>query len=118
MSRAPRRVALSLWLCAAALGVAACATSPPPVVAPGAPRYPDYVFPEAGGELGDAETLARHDRAWQALQAGDLGTAERGFAELLRRAPGFYPAETGLGYVDVAAEAYDDALARFDAIFN
>ncbi len=115
MTRAFRRVAPSLWL-AAALVAGACAPVPPPVVAPGAPRYPDYVFPGVGGDFADADILARHDRAWQALQAGDVRTAERSFADILRRVPGFYPAETGLGYVGVAREAYDDALVRFDAV--
>ena len=115
MTRAFRPIALAVWL-SALLVAGACATAPPPVVAPGAPRYPDYVFPGVGGDFADTDTLARHDQAWQALQAGDFRTAERGFAEILRRVPGFYPAETGLGYVDVAREAYDDALARFDAV--
>jgi len=114
MTRAFRRAAAPLWL-AAVLAAGACAPTPPPVVAPGAPRYPDYVFPAVGREFADADMLARHDRAWQALQAGDDRTAERDFTDLLRRAPGFYPAETGLGYVDVAREAYDAALDRFDA---
>jgi len=115
MIRVSRASALSLSL-TVLLVAGACATAPPPVVAPGAPRYPDYVFPAVGGEGTDADTLARHDGAWQALQAGDLRTAERGFSDIVQRIPGFYPSETGLGYVELAREAYDDALAWFDSV--
>jgi len=104
-----------MWL-TTALCVAACAPSAPPTVSPGAPRHPDFVFPEAPDDLAGAATVTRHGAAWQALQAGDLRTAERGFAAVLDRTPGFYPAHTGLAYLDLARGAYDESLARFDAV--
>lgn len=115
--RQTRRAAASLGL-AAALVVAACAPSAPPVVSPAAPRHPDFVFPEAPDALAGEATAARHRVAWQALQAGDLRAAERGFAAILDRTPGFYPAQAGLAYLDLAREAYAQSLARFDAVLE
>lgn len=96
------------------LGGSACAPRPAPV-GPAAPRYPDFVYPAVGSELASAREMPRHEAAWQALQRGDLATAERDFAAILSRDPGFYPAETGLGYVALARSAVDRALAHFDA---
>ncbi len=80
-----------------------------------APRFPEFVYPAIPGELVPRVDPARHDAAWQALQRGDLQAAERAFAGLLAREPGFYPAETGLGYVELARPAAERALAHFDA---
>jgi tetratricopeptide (TPR) repeat protein len=71
------------------------------------------VFP-APAEPPDPRVLADHDAAWQLLQAGDARGAERRYAALLKRVPGFHPAHAGLGYVELSREAYDAALAQFD----
>jgi tetratricopeptide (TPR) repeat protein len=91
-------------------GCAARTAVPPPVTAP---RYPDFVFPalEAGEE---PALVARHQNAWQWLQAGQLGEAEREFGAVLKRRPQLAPAESGLGYVALARREADEALARFD----
>ncbi len=96
---------------------AACAsrTAPPP---PTAPRFPDFVFPAAPPGLGDAVAIELHTAAWRALQAGDLRAAERDFSAAMRRAPGFYPADAGLGYLELARQRDAQALARFDAALH
>jgi len=57
----------------------------------------------------------RQALAWRRLQAGDLRGAQRDFAELVKREPAFYPAETGLGYVALADRQYKTAVTRFTA---
>jgi tetratricopeptide (TPR) repeat protein len=57
----------------------------------------------------------RHGVAWQRLQAGDLGGANRDFSTILKRAPWFYPAEAGLGFVQLANRQFKSAASRFAA---
>ncbi len=115
--------ARSLALGAFLLGLSACATNPPPVT-PGAPMFPDFVFPSAparraGAEApADARLQADLQAAWQLLQAGEFRSAERDFASVASRGPAFYPAEVGLGYVNVAERRFKDALARFDSVVS
>ena len=61
------------------------------------------------------EILARYDAAWRRMQAGDTARATSEFNEVLRRAPGFYPAATALGYIAALDRRYDEAVRRFDA---
>jgi tetratricopeptide (TPR) repeat protein len=105
-------VAASLAL----LGVGACAAKrtpdlPPP---PGAPKYPDFIFPAAPARLAQPALAARHQAAWQWLQAGDLRVAERNFNATLKEAPAFYPSEAGLGYVSLAKNDNKGAVSHFD----
>ena len=94
---------------------AACATrtapAPPAVVTP---KFPEFLFPAAPPGLGSPASLERHDVAWRWLQAGDLRAAERNFASALKLAPGFYPAEVGLGYILLARKDHKQALLHFD----
>lgn len=92
----------------------ACASRVVPVAVDLAPRYPEFVQPLAPQGLGDAETVNRHERAWQLLQSGDLRNAERAFTQALRQTPSFYPAIAGLGYVRLAQRAFAPALAEFN----
>jgi len=78
------------------------------------PRFPDFIFPEVPADLRAAAAAERHTTAWQFLQAGDFRSAERSFGAALKASPGFFPAETGLGYLDMAKRDYKDAVARFD----
>lgn len=104
---------LSLGLAVVALA-AACAPRtvalPPPVP----PRFPEFVFPEPPQGVGTPAALERHDLGWRWLQAGDPRAAERNFAAALKDTPGFYPAETGLGYAALARKDYKAAAAHFD----
>src|SRR5215218_9624381 len=76
-------------------------TAPPPA-APGAPKFPEFIFPAPPSSLAPPVVAANHTVAWQSLQAGDLRAAERNFTAVLKQAPGFYPSEAGLGYVALA----------------
>jgi tetratricopeptide (TPR) repeat protein len=112
MSRLGLPARLSPALLALLLLAGACAPKTAPVTAPGAPKFPDFVYPAVADAASPA--AQQHDAAWQALQAGDLRTAERGFQAVLKRAPEFFAAEAGLGYVALAKKDYKAALAAFD----
>jgi tetratricopeptide (TPR) repeat protein len=103
-----------LLLVAFALAAAtSCAPKAVPAVTPGAPRYPEFIFPKAApGMAGDV--LAQHEAAWRFLQAGDVKAAERGFAQLARTAPELYPAHAGLGYAALARKDHKAALEHFN----
>ena len=105
-----RGVAVILMLAAAV----ACATKPVVPPATTGPKYPDFAYPAPPDRVGDERTRARHERAWQLLQIGDLRTADRELAELLGKAPAFYPGAVALGYVLVAEGKPKEALSRFD----
>jgi tetratricopeptide (TPR) repeat protein len=105
------RRAVAVGLLAVLTACAARLAPPPPV---STPKFPDFVFPVAAGQV-DVATAERHRAAWQWLQAGDLRTAEREFSAILKRRPQFAPAESGLGYVQLARREPDDALERFSA---
>ena len=94
-----------------AVCLAACAAPMAPVVT--SPKFPAYPRPDApaGLRIGPIEQ-AQHERAWQWLQAGDPRRAAAEFAGVLARAPGFYPAEAGLGFAHLANRQYADAAAR------
>jgi tetratricopeptide (TPR) repeat protein len=93
---------------------AACAKKPVAApAAPGAPHFPDFVFPAAPSEM--AGPLAtEHGAAWQTLQSGDPKAAERQFNTILKTSPAFYPAEAGLGYAALARRDGGAAAAHFD----
>lgn len=113
MSRERARV---VWIAAALLlaTLPACApkTTPPP--APGAPRFPEFVFPAPPAALAGAGATSRHQAGWQWLQAGDLRSAEREFSATLKGSPQFFPAEAGLAYVALARKNFKEAAVRFD----
>lgn len=100
------------------LVLSACAPKVPPPIAPGAPRYPDFVYPAAPEALGDARLLERHAAAWRYLQAGDVREAARQFSDIIRRTPAFYPAQAGLAYTLVAEAKHKDALGQFDRVLQ
>lgn len=100
---------------AALLLITACAKTPPALpVAVGAPKFADFVYPAAAPDLATPELQGRHAAAWQFLQAGDTGSAEREFNAVLKQAPDFYPAEAGLGYAGLARKDAARALGYFD----
>jgi tetratricopeptide (TPR) repeat protein len=98
------------------LGVAAaCAPKTAPVPPPaGAPHFPEFVFPAVPASLSAPQVAATHELGWQWLQAGDLKAADRNFSAALRLAPGFYPAEAGLGYLALARKDTREAASHFD----
>jgi len=109
-----RRLACGAGL-AMALVLAGCAKKPVAVpVAPGAPHFPEYVFPAVPPPLAGAGMEALHTTAWQSLQAGDPKAADREFTAILKVTPGFYPSEAGLGYSALARRDAGAAVSHFD----
>jgi tetratricopeptide (TPR) repeat protein len=94
--------------------ITACATRVVPP-APTAPQHPEFLYPAVPADLKTAPGAERLEYAWRFLQANDLRNAEREFTAITRMSPGFYPAATGAGYVELAQRDYEDAIARFDA---
>jgi tetratricopeptide (TPR) repeat protein len=85
---------------------------PPPGAA--SEKYPDYVFPAHMSDLGTPAAQERHKAGWLWLQAGDLKAAERNFQTALGLSKDFYPAEAGLGYVNLARKDLEGAATHFD----
>jgi tetratricopeptide (TPR) repeat protein len=75
---------------------------------PTTPRYPEFVYP-AVPDGTDAIQVTRIERGWRYP-----GTAEQEFAAALQVQPSFHPAETGLGYVELAERDAKNAVERFD----
>ncbi len=95
--------------------LAACGGRPVTAPAPaGPPKFAEFIFPAAPPNLGPPDLLDAHARAWQFLQAGDTKEADRDFTSILKIAPAFYPAETGLGYSAFARKDSQAAVAHFD----
>ncbi len=116
--RTPRGWLVGGLVLGLALAAAQCAPKTAPPVVSGPPRFPEYIYPVVPGTLGDQALKARHDAAWRALQGGDLRWASREYATVLQKAPGFFPAETGLAYTLLAEAKHRDAVARFDRVLQ
>jgi tetratricopeptide (TPR) repeat protein len=107
-----RRLALVVLLTT----VAACGPKAIPIPTPvvSAPKFPDFVAPVVPASLSGGPSAAGQERGWQWLQAGELKNAQREFEGALKLTPGFYPAEAGLGYVELARDDAKAALPHFD----
>jgi Flp pilus assembly protein TadD len=81
---------------------------------PLAPKFPDFIYPAVPQGVGTPAAHERHEIGWRWLQTGDARAAERNFTAALRQAPGFYPAEAGLGYASLAREDEEEAVEHFD----
>ena len=103
-------VATAAWL----VGSLACAATVTPPATPSAPLYVDYVYPAPPDKGGDQRLADQHRRAWALLQSGNLRGASDEYSALVRRAPGYVPAEVGLGYVLLAQQKIKEAMAWFD----
>lgn len=113
MGRISRAAVVTIAVLAS--GCAARVVMPPPVFEPG---FPDFVYPEVPANLRSLDPSGEQEVAWQWLQSGAPRTAEREFETLLVRAPSFYPAEAGLGFVELATEEYERALGRFERVLG
>jgi tetratricopeptide (TPR) repeat protein len=105
-------------LLAAALLASACAPKivPPPVVT--APKFPEFVIPAVPPAFAGSPAAINHSRGWAFLQNGELKTAEHEFMAALRNNPAFYPAETSLGYLELARKDAKAALPHFDRVIE
>jgi len=94
--------------------LSACAPKvvPTPVVT--APKFPEFTRPAVPAAMADGPAAAAASRGWAFLQSGDFRTAEREFASALKAQPAFYPAETSLGYLELARKDAKAALPHFD----
>ncbi len=103
-----------LTACALLVIAASCAKKPllAPVVT--TPKYPDFVAPAIPSAEADTSAALSETRGWQFLQAGDLKSADREFSASLKAAPGFYPAEAAMGYLELARSDPKAALGHFD----
>ena len=93
------------------LCAAGCATRAPVV---DLAAYPSYPFPIIPPGFEDTTAALEHERAWLFLQAGDLRAAEVGFTRALSGSPEFHPSTAGLGFVELARGATEEAVFRFE----
>jgi tetratricopeptide (TPR) repeat protein len=101
-------------LLATLVAASACAPKTAPTSVAGPPKFPDFVNPTTGTKVPArlAEALAG---GWAQLQAGNVSAADRAFTRALRDAPSSPPVLAALGYVALARNDADRAVARFDA---
>ena len=93
---------------------ASCASRETPTpLPPMGTNHPEFTYP-ALPEGTDAVQATRIERGWRYLQADSHRNAEREFQAALKLQPSFPPAETGLGYLEIARNRAKDAVARFD----
>ena len=93
----------------------ACASKTVPLPNESATRFEEFVEPTIPqGLTGNAAAVASQQRGWRFLQVGDFRNAEREFLLALRAAPQFYPAETSLGYLELARKDAKAALPHFE----
>ena len=106
---------MSRRLAILALGLSmtvACAPKAPATVA-SAPRFPEFLPPSVPSATPPA-VAADLQIAWNQLQAGNTGGADRAYARVLKVAPGTAAALAGLGYVALARQDAERAVSRFD----
>jgi len=97
---------------AGALLVSACAPKKP-TSAPTGLQFPEFVFPAPTGTALASQATDQRD-AWNALQSGNIGGADKQLSRLLQRSPSDASLVAGLGYVSLAKRDLSQALTRFD----
>jgi Tfp pilus assembly protein PilF len=109
---------VTAWAPAAVFGLlialSGCAAKTTTPTAAGAPRYPDFVNPTGGAQVPPriADTLVG---GWAQLQAGNVAAADRAFSRALKEAPTSPSVLAALGYVALARDDADRAVARFES---
>jgi tetratricopeptide (TPR) repeat protein len=106
----------AVWL--AFVVMTACAPKLAPLPTVSLPRFPDFIAPVVPPEFAGTLVAENEMRGWTFLQAGDVKNAEREFTLALKTTPAFYPAEIGLGYVELARRDQKGALAHFDRVLE
>lgn len=98
-----------------AIAAGACAQKTVPLPNESATRFQDFVEPGIPAIFsGNPAAVASQRRGWRFLQAGDLREATREFQLALKTLAQFFPAETSLGYVELARKDAKAALAHFE----
>src|SRR5262245_16339120 len=96
--------------------MSACAPKAVPVPVVTTPKFPDFITPTVPPALATTPAAAGEERGWRFLQTGDLRNAEREFSAAFQASPAFYPADTSLGYVELARKDADAALPHFERV--
>lgn len=91
----------------------ACAPKAAPTVLSAAPAFPEFLAPPVPASAPPA-VAADLAIAWSQLQAGNTAGADRTYARVLKTTPDLAPAMAGLGYVALARQQAERAVARFD----
>jgi tetratricopeptide (TPR) repeat protein len=117
-NRRPRPGAAAAIACGLALSavlvVSGCAPKAPVMPpAPAAPKHPDFQYPTVP-QAADPAQATRVERGWRLLQADNLRGAEREFESAIKLQPSFHPAQAGMGYLGLARNDADQAVASFD----
>jgi tetratricopeptide (TPR) repeat protein len=107
-------VTLTRLVWVALVFVSACAPKTAPVAVVTAPKFPEFMRPVVPAAFADSPVAGAASRGWTYLQAGDLRMAEHELSAALKTQPAFYPAETSLGYVELARKDAKAALPHFD----
>lgn len=108
-----QRIVLSGALLMLLAVVAGCAPRTPPATAATHPRFPEFVYPAIDPAVAP-ELAERQREAWGWLQAGELRRAERTWSGVLEDVPQSAPALAGMGYLALARDDANAALARFE----
>jgi tetratricopeptide (TPR) repeat protein len=104
------RLAVAMLMVAVLDGCARRVAAP----VPGAPAFPEFIFPTVPPGLRTTAEAASVTVGWQHLQSKQFSLATSAFRGALRTAPGFHPARTGLAYVALGEQRHADAIAAFD----
>ena len=100
---------------ALAIVAGACAEKTVPLPNESATRFEDFIEPTVPSVFATSPSaIASETRGWRFLQAGDFRSAEREFELALKSVPAFFPAETGLGYLELAKKDAKAALPHFE----
>ncbi len=102
-----------LAILALGLSLATACAPKAPATTVSAPRFPDFLQPSVPAAAPPA-VAADLRIAWNQLQAGNTGEAERTYARVLKVAPGTAAALAGLGYAALARQDAARAVSRFD----
>jgi tetratricopeptide (TPR) repeat protein len=108
-----RKWALALVLC-----FSACAPRPVPAPVVTVPKFPEFTQPPIPPAYANSPVAATFTRGWAFFQTGDLKAAEREFLVAATAALSFYPAETSLGYLELARKDAKAALPHFDRVLE
>jgi tetratricopeptide (TPR) repeat protein len=108
-----RKCALAVVVC-----VSACAPRPVSVPVVTALKFPEFVQPPIPPAFANSPAAATFSRGWVLFQTGDLKGAERAFVSAATSAPGFHPAETSLGYLELARKDAKAALPHFERVLE
>src|SRR5262245_6533826 len=98
--------------------LSACAPKTVPVPTVTTPKFPEFTQPPLPPAFESSPVAAALSRGWAFFQSGDLKSAQREFSNALVAAPTFYPAETSLGYVELAQKDPKAALPHFDRVLE